>query len=295
MSHALTAAPPAAWRVLVPGGFVVLWSTGFFIGKLGLAFAPPFTILFLRFALAALLMAAAALPLRSAWPRSPRQTAHLAVVGVLLQTVYLGGCYAAMAAGLPAGITALIVGLQPILIATVVGPLLGERVGPKHWLGLALGFLGVALVLWDKLDIAGLESWGVLFALAGLLGITAATLYQKRFCGAGDLITGTAIQYAAAALTTLPIVLVLGWGPVHWTGSFIFSLAWLTFALSIGAVTLLLWLIRRGVASKVASLFYLTPPAAALGSYLLLNETLAAPALLGMALTAVGVALVNRA
>jgi drug/metabolite transporter (DMT)-like permease len=295
MSHALTAAPPAAWRVLVPGGFVVLWSTGFFIGKLGLAFAPPFTILFLRFALAALLMAAAALPLRSAWPRSPRQAAHLAVVGVLLQTVYLGGCYAAMAAGLPAGTTALIVGLQPILIATVVGPLLGERVGPKHWLGLALGFLGVALVLWDKLDIAGLESWGVLFALAGLLGITAATLYQKRFCGAGDLITGTAIQYAAAALTTLPIVLVLGWGPVHWTGSFIFSLAWLTFALSIGAVTLLLWLIRRGVASKVASLFYLTPPAAALGSYLLLNETLAAPALLGMALTAVGVALVNRA
>jgi drug/metabolite transporter (DMT)-like permease len=295
MSHALTAAPPAAWRVLVPGGFVVLWSTGFFIGKLGLAFAPPFTILFLRFALAALLMAAAALPLRSAWPRSPRRAAHLAVVGVLLQTVYLGGCYAAMAAGLPAGITALIVGLQPILIATVVGPLLGERVGPKHWLGLALGFLGVALVLWDKLDIAGLESWGVLFALAGLLGITAATLYQKRFCGAVDLITGTAIQYAAAALTTLPIVLVLGWGPVRWSGSFVFSLAWLTLALSIGAVTLLLWLIRRGVASKVASLFYLTPPAAALGSYLLLNETLAAPALLGMALTAVGVALVNRA
>ena len=295
MSHALTAAPSSLWRGLVPAGFVALWATGFFIGKLGLADAPPCTILFLRFALAALLMAAAALPLRSAWPRSTRQAAHLAVVGVLLQTVYLGGCYAAMAAGLPAGITALIVGLQPILIATVVGPLLGERVGPKHWLGLALGFLGVALVLWDKLDIAGLESWGMLFALGGLLGITAATLYQKRFCGVGDLVTGTAIQYAAAALTTLPIVLVLGWGPVHWTGSFIFSLAWLTLALSIGAVTLLLWLIRRGVASKVASLFYLTPPAAALGSYLLLNETLAAPALLGMALTAVGVALVNRA
>jgi len=295
MSHALTAAPSSLWRGLVPAGFVALWATGFFIGKLGLADAPPFTILFLRFALAALLMAAAALPLRSAWPRSPRQAAHLAVVGILLQTVYLGGCYAAMAAGLPAGITALIVGLQPILIATVVGPLLGERVAPKHWLGLALGFLGVALVLWDKLDIAGLESWGMLFALGGLLGITAATLYQKRFCGVGDLVTGTAIQYAAAALTTLPIVLVLGWGPVRWTGSFIFSMAWLTLALSIGAVTLLLWLIRRGAASKVASLFYLTPPAAALGSYLLLGETLAAPALLGMALTAVGVALVNRA
>jgi drug/metabolite transporter (DMT)-like permease len=295
MSHALTASRSPLWRGLVPAGFVVLWSTGFFIGKLGLAFAQPFTILFLRFALAALLMTAAALPLRSVWPRNPRQAAHLAVVGILLQTVYLGGCYAAMAAGLPAGITALIVGLQPILIATVVGPLLGERVGPKHWLGLALGFLGVALVLWDKLDIAGLESWGMIFALGGLLGITAATLYQKRYCGAVDLITGTAIQYAAAALTTLPIALLLGWGPVHWTGSFIFSLAWLTLALSIGAVTLLLWLIRRGAASKVASLFYLTPPAAALGSYLLLGETLATPALLGMALTAVGVAMVNRA
>ena len=295
MSHALTASRSPLWRGLVPAGFVVLWSTGFFIGKLGLTDAPPFTILFLRFALASLLMAAMALALRSVWPRSPRQAVHLAVVGILLQTVYLGGCYAAMAAGLPAGITALVVGLQPILTATVVGPLLGERVGPKHWLGLALGFLGVALVLWDKLDVAGLESWGVVFALAGLVGITAATLYQKRFGGAVDLITGTAIQYAAAALTTLPIVLFLGWGPIHWTGSFIFSLAWLTLALSIGAVTLLLWLIRRGAASKVASLFYLTPPAAAVGSYLLLGETLAAPALAGMALAAVGVALVNRA
>jgi len=295
MSHALTASRSPLWRGLVPAGFVVLWSTGFFIGKLGLADAQPFTILFLRFALASLLMAALALALGSVWPRRPRQALHLAVVGILLQTVYLGGCYAAMAAGLPAGITALVVGLQPLLTATVVGPLLGERVGPKHWLGLALGFLGVALVLWDKLDVAGLESWGVVFALAGLVGITAATLYQKRFGGAVDLITGTAIQYAAAALTTLPIVLFLGWGPIHWTGSFIFSLAWLTLALSIGAVTLLLWLIRRGAASKVASLFYLTPPAAAVGSYLLLGETLAAPALAGMALAAVGVALVNRA
>jgi drug/metabolite transporter (DMT)-like permease len=295
MSHALTAAPASAWRGLVPAVFVLIWSTGFFIGKLGLAYAPPFTLLFLRFAAAALLTAAMGLALGSAWPRRPRQALHLAVVGVLLQTVYLGGCYAAMAAGLPAGITALIVGLQPILIAAVVGPVLGERVSLRHWLGLVLGFAGVALVLWDKLDLAGMESWGVALALAALLGITAATLYQKRFCGAVDLIAGTAIQYAAAAVTTLPVVAVLGFGSVRWTGAFIFSLAWLTFPLSIGAVTLLLWLIRRGAAAKVASLFYLTPPAAALGSYLVLGETLAAPAILGMGLAAVGVALVNRA
>ena len=294
MSHALTATRPTFARGLVPGLFVVIWSTGFFIGKLGLAYAPPFSILLLRFSIAAVLMAALAVVLRSSWPRSRRQALHLAVVGVLLQTVYLGGCYAAMAAGLPAGITALIVGVQPILIATVVGPVLGEKVSPRQWLGLTLGFLGVVLVLWDKLSLAGMESWGVLFALAALLGITAATLYQKRFCGAADLITGTAIQYAAAALTTLPLAALVGFGSVRWTGTFIFSLAWLTLLLSIGAVTLLLWLIRRGVASKVASLFYLTPPAAALGSYLMLGETLAPPALLGMGLTAVGVALVNR-
>jgi drug/metabolite transporter (DMT)-like permease len=295
MPHALTAASPSIWRGLAPAVFVLIWSTGFFIGKLGLAYAPPFTLLLLRFAIAGVLMTVTAFVLRSSWPRRPRQALHLAVVGVLLQTVYLGGCYAAMAAGLPAGVTALIVGLQPILIASVVGPILGERVSPRHWLGLALGFLGVALVLWDKLSLAGIESWGVALALAALLGITAATLYQKRFCGAVDLITGTAIQYAAAALTTLPVAAAVGFGTVHWTGAFIFSLAWLILPLSIGAVSLLLWLIRRGAASKVASLFYLTPPAATLGSYLLLGETLAAPALLGMGLTAVGVALVNRA
>ncbi len=285
---------PPAWRGLVPGLFVLLWATGFFIGKLGLAYAPPFTILLLRFGTAGAVMAGAGLVRRAPWPAGLAQAAHVAVVGVLLQAVYLGGCYAAMAAGLPAGVTALVVGLQPILTATVAGPLLGERVSLRRWLGLALGFAGVALVLWDKLDLAGMGAWGILFALGALIGITAATLYQKRFCGKVDLTTGTAIQYGAAALATCPIVFVLGFGPVSWTGTFLFSVAWLTLALSIGAITLLLWLIRRGAASKVASLFYLTPPAAALGGYLLFHETLAPPALLGMGLTAAGVALVSR-
>ena len=294
MPDAPTASAPPAWRGFVPAIFVLLWATGFFIGKLGLPYAPPFTILLLRFSVASVAMAAASRLLRAPWPRDRRQLAHLAVVGVLLQTVYLGGCYAAMKAGLPAGITALVVGLQPLLTATIVGPLLGERVSPRQWLGLALGFLGVTLVLGDKLDPAGMGSGGLLFAFDGLLGITAATLYQKRFCGAVDLTTGAAVQYAAATLATLPVVAVLGFGPVSWTGTFFFSLAWLTFALSIGAITLLLWLIRRGAASKVASLFYLTPPMAALGGYFFFHETLAPPALLGMGLTAVGVALVNR-
>jgi drug/metabolite transporter (DMT)-like permease len=294
MSDSRTAAQPPAWRGFIPALFVLLWATGFFIGKLGLPYAPPFTILLLRFAFASVVMIAASFALRVPWPKSAGQAAHLAVVGVLLQTVYLGGCYAAMAAGLPAGVTALVVGLQPLLTATIVGPWLGEQVSARQWLGLALGFTGVALVLWNKLDFAGMELRGLLFALGGLVGITGATLYQKRFCSAVDLTAGAAIQYAAAALVTLPIVAALGYGPVHWTATFIFSIVWLTLALSIGAINLLLWLIRRGAAAKVASLFYLTPPAVALGSYLLFRETLPAPALFGMGLTGVGVALVNR-
>jgi drug/metabolite transporter (DMT)-like permease len=278
----------------VPGLFVLLWATGFFIGKLGLPYAPPFTILLLRFAAAGVALAAIGLALGVRWPRDLRQAGHLAVVGVLLHTVYLGGCYAAMAAGLPAGVTALVVGLQPLLTAAVVGPLLGERVSRRQWLGLVIGFLGVGLVLWDKLALVGLESWGLVFAAGGLVGITTATLYQKRFCGSVDLIAGVTIQYVAATLATLPVVGVLGFGPVHWTGTFVFSLVWLTLVLSLGAISLLLWLIRRGAASKVASLFYLTPPMAALGGYLLLGETLALPALAGMGLAAAGVALVNR-
>jgi drug/metabolite transporter (DMT)-like permease len=294
MLHSPPAAASHLWRGLVPAVFVLLWATGFFISKLGLADAPPFTILLLRFAAAGVIMAAAAFFLHASWPRGRRQILHVAVVGVLLQTGYLGGSYSAMATGLPSGITALVVGLQPILIATVVGPLLGERVSPRQWIGLVLGLAGVGLVLWDKLDVAGLESRGIVLALAALLSITAATLYQKRYCGTVDLATGAVIQYGAAALATLPMVALLGFGPVTWSWRLFFSLVWLTLMLSIGAISLLMWLIRRGAASKVSSLFYLTPPAAALGGFVLFHETLALPALLGMGLAAAGVAMVNR-
>jgi drug/metabolite transporter (DMT)-like permease len=222
------------------------------------------------------------------------QAFHVAIVGVLLQAVYLGGCYVAMGAGIPAGVTALIVGLQPLLTATVVGPLLGERVSWRQWLGLAIGFAGVTLVLWNKLHFESLHLVGILYALGGLLGITSATIYQKRFCGAVDLRTSAAIQYAAATIALLPMTLAFGIGEVQWTGTFIFSMAWLVLVLSTGAFMLLLWLIGKGAASKVASLFYLTPPMAALGGYLVFGETLALPALAGMALAAIGVALVNR-
>jgi drug/metabolite transporter (DMT)-like permease len=285
----------STWQAIVPGAFVLLWATGFVFSKLGLVYARPFTFLLLRFALVAVVMLAASRAMQAPWPKSWREAGHVAVVGLLLQFVYLGGCCAAIAAGVPAGVTAVIVGLQPILTATVVGPFLGERVVPRQWLGLAVGFLGVVLVLWDKLDFAGLELQGVFWALFGLLGITAATIYQKRYCGAVDLLSGAAIQFTAASLATLPVVLILGPGEVRWTTGFVFSLVWLVLVLSIGAVSLLLWLIRRGAASRVASLFYMTPPVAALGSFFMFGERLPLPALAGMALAAVGVGLVTRA
>ncbi len=283
-----------AWQSLAPGLFVLLWASGFVVGKLGLPYARPFTILLLRFAIATVFMVAVSLLTRANWPKTRIQAFHVAVVGVLLQAVYLGGCYVAMAEGIPAGVTALIVGLQPLLTATLAGPLLAERVSPRQWLGLAIGFAGVTLVLWNKLHFDSLHLGGILYAFGGLLGITAATIYQKRFCGAVDLRTSAAIQYGAATFVLLPVAFAFGLGQVQWTGTFVFTIAWLVLVLSTGAFMLLLWLIRKGVASKVASLFYLTPPLAALGGYFAFGETLALPALAGMALAAIGVALVNR-
>ncbi len=283
-----------SWQGLAPAIFVLLWASGFIAGKMGLPYARPFTILVIRFAIASAFMFAVCLVTRARWPKTKMQAFHVAVVGVLLQSVYLGGCYVAMGVGIPAGVTALIVGLQPILTATVVGPLLGEKVSLRQWLGLAIGFAGVTLVLWDKLHFDSVHLWGIFYALIGLVGITSATIYQKRFCGAVDLRSSAAIQYAAATISLLPVMLLYGAGQVQWTGAFIFSIGWLILVLSVGAFTLLLWMIRKGAASKVASLFYLTPPMAALAGYFIFGETLALPALAGMALAAVGVALVNR-
>ena len=294
MSNTPSTPSSISWQAATPGLFVLLWSTGFIFAKLGLFYAGPFTFLLLRFIAVTVLMLAVALAMRAPWPASWAQAGHIAVVGILLHALYLGGTYAAIAAGIPAGIVALIVGLQPLLTAAAVGPLLGERVSPRQWLGLVLGFTGVALVLWNKLggDIGSL--WGFGFSLLSLIGITVATMYQKRYCGAMDMRSGAVIQYAAAGLFTGAVVVAVGVGDVNWAPEFLISLFWLVVGLSVGAISLLMWLIRRGAASRVASLFYLVPPAVAVESYLIFGETLGPLALLGMAIAVVGVALVIR-
>jgi drug/metabolite transporter (DMT)-like permease len=289
-----TAPPTLLWSTLLPGLFVVLWSTGFIGAKMGLPYAEPFTFVALRYLVVVAIMLPVALVVRATWPKSFVGVLHLMVAGLLLHAVYICGVFASIYHGLPAGIAALIVGLQPLLTATLVGPLLGERVSGKQWFGLLLGLAGVALVLREKLAFDRATGGAVLLAVAALFGATLGTLYQKRFCSSSDMRSTAVIQFAAAGLASLAVALPLETMHVEWTGSFIFALGWLVLVLSIGTVSLLYLILRRGSAAKTASLFYLVPPATALFAWALFGETLGMLALAGMALAAAGVALVQR-
>ena len=274
--------------------FVFLWSTGFIGAKYGLPYAEPLSFLFVRYLAVIALMTAIALLTRAPWPKAPMQWVHIGVSGLLVHAVYLGGVFIAIKQGLPAGITSLVVGMQPLLTALGAGWLLGERVVGRQWLGLALGFVGVALVVSGKFgDTAALGPM-LLPALCALLGITVGTLYQKRYCARFDLRTGSIIQFVPTALATLPVILLFDGFHVDWTGDFIFALAWLVLVLSIGAISLLNLLIRSGSAVNVASLFYLTPLSTALIAFLMFDEKLGWLAVLGMGLAVSGVYLVAR-
>lgn len=293
-SPSAAARPSLLWTALAPAVFVLLWSTGFIFAKMGLPYAEPFTFVALRYAAVVALMLPLALALRASWPARAIDVVHLVIAGLLLHAVYIAGVFASIYHGLPAGISALIVGLQPVLTATLVGPLLGERVTARQWLGLMLGLAGVALVLGDKLAFDRATGGAVVLAVTALIGITVGTIYQKRFCTSADMRSSAVIQFAAAGLACLAVALPLETMRVEWSGEFLFALAWLVVVLSIGTVSLLYLLLRRGAAAKTASLFYLVPPVTALFAWALFGETLGAVALAGMGLVAVGVALVQR-
>jgi drug/metabolite transporter (DMT)-like permease len=283
---------------LIPGVFVLLWSTGFIGARFVLPHSEPFTFLALRFVCAVALLVPVALAMKAKWPRDPVKIAHVSVAGVLVHTAYLGGVFSAIELGMPAGLAALITGLQPILTAALAIPLLGERVTARQWLGFVLGLAGVVTVLSDKIAPQadtlfqgfGLGALGC--TVVAVVAITLSTLYQKRFCQGVDLTAGSAIQFTAATVACLPFILLLETGVIDWTGEFVFGLAWLVLVLSVGAITLLMILIRRGAAGRVASLFYLVPPVTALIAWLLFDERLGPLALLGMAVAVLGVALV---
>ncbi|MCH8529274.1 MAG: DMT family transporter [Saccharospirillum sp.] len=286
------------WLKLTPVLFVLLWSTGFIGAKFGLPYAEPFTFLFVRFACVLVLLYLLIRLLGERWPSGSLLWFHIAVVGVLVHGVYLGAVFTAIGLGMPAGITALIVGLQPLITAGLARLWLGERIQRRQWLGILLGLVGITLVMSEQLDLGspgglftGFGWAAVLSAFSALLGISVGTLYQKRHCTGMPLVTGTFIQYLGASLMLGVAALLFETREIQWNPVFVLALLWLIFGLSIAAILLLMTMIRRGEASRVASLFYLVPPVTAIEAWILFGERLGIVALIGIAVAVVGVAL----
>ena len=276
----------------VPVLFVLLWSTGFIGARLGVPHAPPLVFLALRYAAVIALMALVALVTRAPWPRGREAWVNIGIAGLLMHGLYLGGVFIAISQGLPAGVTSLVVGLQPLLTAVVAAGWLGDRLGGRQWAGLGLGFVGVALVVSRQLGGGAATVFsvgGLPAAVLALVAITAGTLWQKRRCPAFDWRTGLVVQFIPALVATALAAVLTEPMQVHWTGEFIFALAWLVLVLSLGAITLLNMLIRAGTAVDSASLFYLVPPVTALVAWALFDERLTPLSLAGMALAGAGV------
>jgi drug/metabolite transporter (DMT)-like permease len=283
----------------MPAVFVVIWSTGFIVARFGMPHAPPMTFLCVRYLLSVIAFFAWALLAGARWPTSRRQFAHLAVTGILMHGGYLGGVWAAVKAGMGAGLAALLVGLQPVLTAVWIS-LQGGRVAPRQWAGLTLGLAGLLLVVWQKLGFGEVHAGNLALAMIALLSITAGTLYQKRFVGTCDVRTANLVQLAAAFAATMPLAL-LETEPMRWllpsgaiNRELVGAIAWSVLGLTLGGSSLLYLLIQRGAATTVTSLMYLVPPCTALMAWVLFGEPITALIVAGMALTAVGVSLVVR-
>jgi drug/metabolite transporter (DMT)-like permease len=274
-----------------PGVFVVLWASGFVGAKLGLEYAEPLTFLSIRMITVVLLLGAVTLSTRPHWP-SPAGVLHSIATGLLVHGLYLGGVFVSIENGLSAGLIALVVSLQPVLTSTIANRWFGERVAPWQWLGLVLGVAGVYLIVRDKATTGDATPLAWAAGVVALLGITLGTLYQKRFGGGIDWRPGMCIQYGAAAVLFTIGAFAFETRVVHWTPAFVFAVGWLVLVLSFGAVWLLYFLIRRAAATRVVSLFYLTPPLTALMAWALFGERLAPLTLLGMAICVAGVFLV---
>jgi drug/metabolite transporter (DMT)-like permease len=276
------------WKAFIPHLFVLLWSSGFIGSKLGVPYAEPFTFLTLRYVIVLLVLVPIAWLTRAPWPRGGRQLMHVAIAGLLIHAVYLSGCVWSLRLGLPSGMVSLIVSMQPLLTAAFAGLALGERVLPRQWSGLVLGFVGTAMVVAHKTG-SGLTLSMMMPAIASLVGITAGTLWQKRHCPTFDLRTSTVVQYAASLIITSVLALTTETREVQWSGQFVFALLWVALVLSIGAISLLNHLIRSGTAVNVTRLFYTVPAVTALMAWAIFGETLTGLSLLGMGVAVLGV------
>ena len=291
----------------MPWVFVLIWSTGFVVARFGMPHAPPLSFLSTRYALSIVCFLIWIAASRAPWPRSRSEWQHLAVVGVLLQAGYLGGVWSAVKAGMGAGTAALLVGLQPVLTALWVtahtpsdatgvagrdGSQASARITARQWLGLVLGLAGLVLVVWRKLGTGEMTVLGFSMAMLALFSITAGTLYQKRFVRPCDVRTAGTVQMLAALVVTLPLAL-FEQEPMVMDPELIAAIAWSVLGLTLGGSSLLYLLIQRGAATQVSSLMYLVPPCTALLAWLMFDEPFTVMMAIGLALTAVGVALVT--
>lgn len=279
----------------MPVVFVLIWSTGFVVARLGMPHAPPLTFLCWRYAFSMLAFVAWVLISRARWPDGAAQWGHLAVTGVLMHAGYLGGVWAAVKIGLGAGTVALIVGLQPVLTALWLSATGSQhRVTGRQWLGLVLGLAGLVLVVWHKLGQGEVTPANLVPAVLALLSITTGTLYQKRFIRPCDVRTANAIQLAAAFVVSLPLAVAVEHTALEWHPDLVIAMAWSVIVLTLGGSSLLYMMLQRGAATRVTSLMYLVPPCTAVLAWLLFREPLGATVMAGMGVTALGVWLVVR-
>jgi drug/metabolite transporter (DMT)-like permease len=271
--------------------FVLIWSTGFVIARLAMPYVEPATFLFWRFAGVLMAMAVLSMVWKMTWP-SRDQIKHIAIAGTMLQFGYLMGVWVAVRLGMTAGLVALIVGLQPILTAWFAA-WVSEKVTPKQWIGLAFGFAGVALVVAAKVGFLNIPLISYLLAIAALLSITFGTIYQKKYCPVFDLRAGSSIQFGVSAVLSFLCMFFFETGVMVWNAPVIGALLWAIFPISIGSISLLFMMIRKGAATKVTSLLYLTPPTTALMAWLLFDEPFTVLMAAGLGLTMTGVVLVN--
>lgn len=273
--------------------FVFLWSTGFVSTRFVIPYADPISFTAIRFAIVFTLLALFVIMSRRHWPRSWRMWVHLAISGILIHACFVGGIMLAIYFGVNISIAALIAGTQPLLTAIVVIPFLGEALSRRQWIGFVVGFLGLAMVVMKSFEIGDLPLSGFAGAVLGLCGITFGTLYQKRFVVGIDLLSGSVIQFAAALIPCVAWAFAFETQTVEWNLTVIATMLWLCLGLSIGAISILLFLIREGAASRVSSLFYLVPPVTALQGFWLFGDRLTVIQIFGIAMAALGVALIN--
>lgn len=280
------------WFAALPAMFVFFWATGFIGAKYGLPHAGPMTFLTLRFAIVAVLLIAVSLALGAAWPKRA-ELPVIIVGGLFVHAAYLSSVFLALDNGVETGVSAMMAGLQPVITALLAGPLLGEKVTARQWAGLLLGLVGVALVVETKLAQGLGTPVGMFLAFMAAVSLTIGTLWQKRFGGQMDLRSGSAVQFTASAVVCAPFAFYFEDFRHEWTLDFALAMGWLVLVLSVGTITVLFTLIRRGAASKVASLFYLVPPTTALLGYFIFGEKLGLIAFAGMVLIVIAVAMVT--